>query len=48
MNNTNVPGSKWWKFDFHAHTPESDDYSDKAVTPAEWLLAFMRNKLMQL
>jgi energy-coupling factor transporter ATP-binding protein EcfA2 len=44
MNNTNIPGSKWWKFDFHAHTPESDDYSDKAVTPTEWLLAFMRNK----
>ncbi len=20
------PGSKWWKFDFHVHTPASDDY----------------------
>ncbi len=44
MSNTSIPGSKWWKFDFHAHTPESEDYADKAVTPAEWLLAFMRNK----
>jgi hypothetical protein len=45
MSNTSIPGSKWWKFDFHAHTPESEDYPDKAVTPAEWLLAFMRNKI---
>ena len=22
----NFPGSKWWKFDFHNHTPASDDY----------------------
>ncbi len=22
----NFPGSKWWKFDFHTHTPASDDY----------------------
>ncbi len=42
-------GSRWWKFDFHAHTPASDDYgkgSDQTVlkqcTPREWLLDYMR------
>ena len=25
-NEWNFPGSKWWKFDFHTHTPASDDY----------------------
>ena len=41
-------GSRWWKFDFHAHTPASDDYgkgSDQATlkqrTPREWLLDYM-------
>ena len=36
------PGSRWWKFDFHAHTPESIDYGAKQITPKEWLLGFMR------
>lgn len=38
------PGSRWWTFDFHAHTPASSDYgagSDQAMlkrrTPREWL-----------
>jgi len=38
------PGSRWWKFDFHSHTPASSDYGegpDKAKlrqrTPREWL-----------
>ena len=42
-------GARWWKFDFHTHTPASDDYgkrSDQAHlkerTPREWLLDFMR------
>jgi len=42
-------GSRWWKFDFHAHTPASDDYGkgpDQATlkqrTPREWLLDYMR------
>lgn len=41
-------GSRWWKFDLHAHTPASDDYgrgSDQASlknrTPREWLLDYM-------
>lgn len=42
-------GSRWWKFDFHVHTPASDDYgkgSDQTTlkqrTPREWLLDYMR------
>jgi histidinol phosphatase-like PHP family hydrolase len=42
-------GSRWWKFDFHAHTPASDDYGKgpnqaalKKCTPKEWLLDYMR------
>jgi hypothetical protein len=42
-------GSRWWKFDFHAHTPASDDYGKgpkqvalKNRTPKEWLLDYMR------
>ncbi|NQU02863.1 MAG: AAA family ATPase [Syntrophaceae bacterium] len=42
-------GSRWWKFDFHAHTPASDDYGHgpnqrqlKQRTHREWLLDFMR------
>ena len=42
-------GSKWWKFDFHTHSPASDDYGRGSVqatlknhTPKEWLLDFMR------
>lgn len=41
-------GSKWWKFDFHNHTPASDDYwkgPDQAqhelITPEDWLLNYM-------
>ena len=43
------PGARWWKFDFHTHTPASEDYgkgpeqaSLKQITPREWLLGFMR------
>jgi len=43
------PGARWWKFDFHTHTPASDDYgkgptqaSLKQTTPRDWLLGFMR------
>lgn len=42
-------GSKWWKFDFHNHTPSSDDYGKGAdrdshikITPRDWLLNYMR------
>jgi hypothetical protein len=45
------PGSRWWKFDFHTHTPASSDYGrdpDPAVqktlcqrTHREWLSDFI-------
>ncbi len=42
-------GSHWWKFDFHAHTPASDDYGKgksqaalKKRGPRDWLLDYMR------
>jgi hypothetical protein len=48
----NFPGAKWWKMDFHAHTPASKDYgkgSDQdrlqATTPEEWLLGHMRAEI---
>lgn len=41
-------GSRWWKFDFHAHTPASDDYGRgkaqaalKKLQPRDWLLDYM-------
>ena len=45
-------GSRWWKFDFHVHTPASDDYGkgkgkgkDQAALkkrePRDWLLDYM-------
>ncbi len=43
------PGARWWKFDFHTHTPASVDYGKgpdqnqlRQITPKEWLLGFMR------
>ena len=48
-NDWHHPGARWWKFDFHAHTPKSFDYgkgpnqgSLKQTTPEDWLLSFMR------
>lgn len=43
------PGSRWWKFDFHTHTPASLDTSawqraigtQEEVTPEKWLLKYM-------
>ena len=40
-----LPGSRWWRFDFHNHTPASDDYETSersSVTPRAWLLAYMQ------
>lgn len=41
---TSFPGSRWWTFDFHTHTPKSIDGFRKTPCPdmKEWLLAFMR------
>ena len=43
------PGSRWWKFDFHTHTPASRDTrawqaaigTENEVTPEIWLRKFM-------
>lgn len=38
LSMNDYPGSKWWKFDFHNHTPASLDYKgDKTITPRQWL-----------
>ena len=46
------PGARWWKFDFHTHTPASQDYgkggdqaSVRHITPKDWLLGFMRTEI---
>lgn len=42
-------GARWWKFDFHTHTPASRDYgkgtaraAERDIAPRDWLLGFMR------
>lgn len=39
------PGSRWWKFDFHTHTPESRDTpwhrDGLQLEPRDWLLKYM-------
>jgi predicted metal-dependent phosphoesterase TrpH len=42
-------GSRWWKFDFHNHTPASDDYGKgpdqaqhKQISHKDWLLNYMQ------
>jgi len=42
-----IHGARWWKFDFHNHTPASDDFgkgdaTHKAITPENWLLMYMQ------
>ena len=39
------PGAQWWKFDFHTHTPASEDYQSERVKPQDWLLDFMRAEI---
>ena len=41
-----IHGAKWWKFDFHNHTPASDDFGKgdalhMAITPENWLMMYM-------
>ena len=47
--NWNWASSKWWKFDFHNHTPGSHDYGKgigqaeaKDISPKDWLLNYMQ------
>jgi ABC-type lipoprotein export system ATPase subunit len=45
MNPTQIPGSRWWRFDFHNHTPASSDFhpaEKDTLQPRDWLLAYMR------
>ncbi len=44
------PGARWWKFDFHSHTPKSNDYghgntSMKSIAVEEWLQNAMQSAL---
>lgn len=43
------PGSRWWKFDFHTHTPASRDTpwfkTNSGLTPEKWLLKYMVAKI---
>lgn len=45
-----IHGAKWWKFDFHNHTPASNDFGKgnvdhKNITPEEWLLMYMNAEI---
>lgn len=48
-NGWSYPGARWWKFDFHTHTPASKDTSawqaaigtSHELTPQSWLLKYM-------
>ena len=46
QNEWPFPGSRWWKFDFHTHTPASHDTewykNNEAFSPEQWLLEFMK------
>lgn len=43
---TNYPGSRWWKFDCHTHTPASEDaFRNNTCTDEDWLKAFMKAKI---
>ena len=46
MNELQFPGAKWWKFDFHTHTPASD-YNDENITHESWLKAFMGSSMQR-
>lgn len=42
MNEHQFAGARWWKFDFHTHTPASTDFNNRdGVTYESWLKAFM-------
>ncbi|MEZ8773591.1 TrlF family AAA-like ATPase [Vibrio atlanticus] len=44
MSNDYV-GSRWYKFDFHTHTPASSDYKKPEETEADWLKALMAEEV---
>lgn len=44
MSNEHL-GSRWYKFDFHTHTPASSDYKKPAESETDWLKALMAEKI---
>lgn len=47
-----LTGARWWKVDFHTHTPASNDYGKgpdandiKKMTPRDWLLQYMKKEI---
>ncbi|HWZ21888.1 MAG TPA: AAA family ATPase, partial [Cytophagaceae bacterium] len=47
-----IHGARWWKVDFHNHTPASSDYGKgpnqtalMAIDPKDWLLNYMRAEI---
>nr|WP_172686122.1 PHP-associated domain-containing protein [Staphylococcus epidermidis]AKQ51587.1 hypothetical protein [Staphylococcus epidermidis] len=47
-----LTGARWWKVDFHTHTPASNDYGKgpdvnevKKMTPRDWLLQHMKKEI---
>ena len=45
MNELQFPGARWWKVDFHTHTPASVDFNDKKLGAEDWLRAFMEKEI---
>ena len=46
MKDRDFPGARWWKFDFHTHTPASNDFAEEVnVNPESWLKAFMDKEI---
>ena len=42
MSNWDFRGARWWKFDFHSHTPASADFIDRDdVSCEDWLREYM-------
>ncbi len=44
MSNKQI-GSRWYKFDFHTHTPASSDYKKPEETETDWLKALMTEEI---
>ena len=45
MNEFQFAGARWWKFDFHTHTPASVDFNDKRLSAEDWLKVFMEKEI---
>ena len=52
ISSWSFPGARWWKFDFHTHTPASRDFLQECeqqvkdeFTPTFWLQKFMEREI---